>query len=400
MRDGGRGSSDEALEWVEGEGPDNSIPFDVPAFWERLCRLIKERSSGHDTDKLCVKWLSENVASISQKTFSRWSKGETCPQWGKIDDVVAALNMADQAKISMLTRKDLVRGLPLAEATAPQPAAGTSPAPAAADLDGLLAKVREALRKAPTLAAALADKGYGRADVAGALVNRPAKRVAMDLAELVRAHGDAAREVLWYILPLIGDWEDLLRQARAAGGTCGNLELRLCTETVAEIIVARAEARACLYAPGGVVPQGAAHVPMPAAAHAPFFNHGGALLVEAVLINLWEECDSERSSLPDRLFWQGIKSRFRRKEAFAKVAAVEIKTSAQLGRGRYLLVIDETLDPDGIKDMDASWSVAQQALGAALPGLRLVRLKGRVEQMTDQDEYELATFIREVRDRA
>lgn len=258
----------------------------------------------------------------------------------------------------------------------------------AGDLTDLLAKVEDALRRAPALAAALVARGYGRpgavdpaSDVAGALVKGVVEQVVMDLADLVRTlakHRDVARDVLWHILPLVGDWEDMLRQARAAGTKHGPLELRLRTETVAEIVIARAEARHYLVAPGDLLPQGAEQAGLPAAALAPSFDARGTGLVDAVLIDLREERRSAEPRLPGEHSEQGIQKRFPSGED--RGIDTDINAGQPQDRRPYLLVVDAELDPRLIEDLDASWAVVQEVLAAALPSLRLVRLNGRIDK--------------------
>lgn len=248
----------------------------------------------------------------------------------------------------------------------------------AADLDGLLAKVNEALRRAPALAAALAARGYGRADaagpaadIAGALVETAANQVATDLAELARepAHRDAARDLLWHILPLAGEWDDVVDQATTTSRGRDSLELVLRTETVAEIVVARLESRRCLFAPVGDYPEGIAHVPLPSVAYTSLFDLKGEALRDAVLSNLYRERSVEEP-------WRRIKKDSVDEREFLDEAAAEINTTTLRGVRPYLLAIDAKFRNPSAEDQDACWEVVQGALCKALPGLRLVRLKG------------------------
>ena len=418
--------------------PQEIIPYDRAAFWTRLCGLIKERFPDRGTEDGCIEWLVANVtdtdrtgkpqAGMDRKTIERWcgkpSLEPSRPRWTKVLLIVEALNRGRRHGIEELSLEKLVEGLSKPGARAPagrisrgpsivptgatkQGAAGDRPrdepsgAAGAKDLAGLRAKVEGALQRAPAFAAALVRRGYASLDpgagngalavaVADALVNATAAKVARDLAELAGTpeHRDASRNVLWHILPLAGDWDDVLEQAGAAGTERGALELRLRTETVAEIVLARVEARSCHFVPGEHFPQGAAHVPLPVSAYTPLFDLGGQALETSVLNNLWQERRLEEP-------WRGIKTVYRKESDFMVAARAEINTATLQDARRYLLVIDAKFDFQSIQDLDASWVVAQEALGAALPGLRLVRLK---ECRLEDSESTLQTVIKRVRD--
>lgn len=281
----------------------------------------------------------------------------------------------------------------------------------ARDLDALKAKVEAALRIAPALSEALAgwlSLDRGADDLPGCLSDKlfdlPARDVATAFAAMLdsldRDQG-VARNLLWQILPLAGDWRDVLAQARAAGADGRSLELRLRTETVAEIILAGVEARCCLWAPDDLMPQGAAHVQLPAAAHAPLFDPKGARLaeaVEAVFIDLYEERKPGEPRAPGHELWGRVKKRFPRYRDFKIGVTGEMEHSAERKAPHYMLIIDDDLDPEQTRDRDQTWRVAQQAIGKALPHLRLVRLTGGEDEL--RAEYKIVPPIRDVRDRS
>lgn len=296
----------------------------------------------------------------------------------ELDRVLEEIEREDAAMAGPRPQSTIPVPEPVKLAHAPRPADAAGERPGAADLDGLLAKVNEALRRAPALAAALAARGYGRADaagpaadIAGALVETAANQVATDLAELARepAHRDAARDLLWHILPLAGEWDDVVDQATATSRGRDSLELVLRTETVAEIVLARLESRRCLFAPVGDYPEGIAHVPLPSVAYTSLFDLKGEALRDAVLSNLYRERSVEEP-------WRRIKKDSVDEREFLDEAAAEINTTTLRGVRPYLLAIDAKFRNPSAEDQDACWEVVQGALCKALPGLRLVRLKG------------------------
>lgn len=261
-------------------------------------------------------------------------------------------------------------------------------------------RVEEALKRSPPLVAALIDKGYlvvGQSEparsVALALFGASAQRVAGDLAVLANETEvrEAARAVFWLLLPIAGDWEDVLRQAQTAGDG-DTLILRVATTTVAEIVIARTEERCCLFAPGNQIPQGANHVPLPSTSYAPLFDLEGRGLADSVLMNLWRP---QENPPPGEEVWRAIRREVDNDGQFAAAAAARINRDALLGTRRYLLFIDAKLDAL-TKDLDSSWTRARDALRARLPGLRLVRLQGRQPEF--DDEIQLYPFVQHVRD--
>ncbi len=414
MSDDDRIPSEEALQRIVEQAQDGQeTPFEIAALWARLCALIQVCSPDCTTDPARRRWLEKNVAEAAGRTYRRWNQGKNQPTWGKLREVRQALNK--KRLTAELTEMDMVRGLPLSEPASPAPAGpsrGAQPLPRPAgktemaagqrDLAALQAEVEAILRKESALARALAGPGHQHedaSDIAHTVMLRwldtPANEVAEALAKLTGTseHRRAARHLFWHMLPLAGDWEDVLEQAQAAGPKAGILELKYRTTTYAEIAMARLEARCCLFAPGGAYPQGVAHVPLPAVVYTPTFDTQGERLADAVLMNLWREHSLEER-LPDEETWRRIKKECADEREFMALAAAEINTRTLQEVRRYLLFIDALL-PCG-RDIEQAWTVARGAIAKVLPGLRVVRLKGRHEQMAQ--ESSLRTLVARVRD--
>jgi predicted MPP superfamily phosphohydrolase len=272
-------------------------------------------------------------------------------------------------------------------------------------LDELKKKVQDVLRREPALVTALIGKGYGATGNAGvdavasvttALTECSAAHVAGLLKSLAKNPSllVPARTLLWHILPLIGDWEQLLVQSQTVGTKQDVLELPLRTTTLAEVVMARVDARSCLFSLGsGEVPEGTLHIPLPSPTLAPLFDLQGHGLAQAVLFNLFQEQPPDGIP-PDSEKWRSLKKALPDQREFS-AAVQSIINNPQVEARRYLLFIDG-LVKNSVKDLDAAWTVTQKSLQDVLPGLRLVRLKGGHE--TVSQEFELIPIIKEVRD--
>lgn len=338
---------------------------------------------------------SRDGADPAQAKLTRGFTGASTPPRGPVPDAPVEVAFLRETK---------AEHAPAPESGAPLPELGTIPAtgpetPPEEEADRarraaeLQTAIEAILRRGPRLTTKLVELGYGSAragdaarSVARALIKAEAAAVARDVADLVKGgfEPEAARELLWHVLPLAGDWEDVVEQARGSGGKRKPLTLRLRTETIAEIVVARVEARRCLFAPGGPRPLGASSIPMPSTSHAPLFDLRGEQLRDAVLINLVAKRKPTDPRVPAEDRWRNIKKGCADDEEFKAAAAGEINAGAHRDEGHYLLVIDAMLDPHGTRDLDTWWEVVQDSLGAVLPGLRLVRLKGRAAEMAKE----------------
>lgn len=346
----------------------------------------------HDKDDL-LKSFAARASAECLILFLRQNLVPTVP--------AEAVPQRPSTSVAVRTHRDVTK----TDSSAARKAAPTRPLRSPA-LDELKKKVQDVLRREPALLTALVELGYvpvaaseGNpvSAVTDVLTERAAKDVVTSIAGLARKPSllASARELLWHILPLAGDWESVLAQAQGAGTAHDALELPLRTTTLAEVMMARLDVRSCLFAPGDAFPQGTGHVPMPSVAYAPLFDLEGRGLAQAVLFNLWKDRRPTDPLLPGKHIWDSIKRECANEREFMSAAKAEISAGAQLDPRRYLLFIDAMLGPE-VKDLDASWTIAQKALGAALPGLRLVRLKGRQEAL--DKESEMIPFIRQVRD--
>ncbi len=269
-------------------------------------------------------------------------------------------------------------------------------------------KLEEVLRESPALVKALhgylspagAERDPVKA-IANGLTLRHARDVVKDLSELTQQDPTlrgAVVKLLGHVLPLAVDWDDLLAQAEAQKVKPDVLELPLRTMTLAEVINARLDGRSCQLVAGGYDMQGVAHVPLPSVAYAPMFDAEGQGLAQAVLSNLWQEQQTSHTLLPDREEWQQIGKSTTTKEEFFTAAKTEInKRGRKLNR--YLLFMDAKLATAGIdnQSLDEWWNITHHALQQTLPGLRLVRLKGRGAEF--EKECELISDIRGLHNR-
>jgi hypothetical protein len=343
-------------------------------------------------------------------------------QWKLVEKLKAELPTEGKRRIDALV------GAPSpASIAAPEPASPPSarppepeepaarPPPAAAtpvhrplhdDLERLIGEAESVLRSAPGLARALLDRDYGErahpdvpACLARALADAQARKLANDLAQLavdLRGEGDSARRLLWHILPLAIDWRAVLSDARAAPPGSA-LELPLCTETVAEVVLAGVHGRPCRFLPGDeALPRGATLVSLPAAAYIPVFDPRCEGLADAILHNLYAERMRPAPRGSDRDVWGPIRQRFPDAPRFKKAAKSRIQGSPASQSTFYMLVIDADLPPQRTADVDHWWASAKGVLARALPGLQLVRLTASPDQL--DGELHLATLIKDLCD--
>ena len=288
-----------------------------------------------------------------------------------------------------------------AAASKPKPTESHSTQNSSEELAELKKKLESVLRRYPALVAALGKHCAGASDpakaIAIALTGLDARSLVADLNTLTQkdsALQTAVRELLVHVLPLAVDWQSMVAHAEAKEHP-NTLELPLRTMTLAEVINARLDNRSCVFAPGGGDLQGVAHVPMPSVSHAPFFDLDGQVMAQAVTSNLWKEQQTSGTPLPGQDAWSQLYKSAANKDEFCAAAQIEInKPNRKLNR--YLLFIDATLAAAGLDDaaLEASWRVTNQALKQTLPGLRLVRLKGRDAEW--KQEYGLVSDIRDL----
>jgi len=233
--------------------------------------------------------------------------------------------------------------------------------------------------------------------IAAALTSLSARDVVSDLNTLTQQDAglqSAVRELLVHVLPLAVDWQEMVAHAEAAKRPDA-LELPLRTMTLAEVINARLDNRSCLFAPGDGDLQGVAHVPLPSVVDAPFFDLDGQGMADALTSNLWQAEQTSGTPLPGQGAWGQLKKSAANPREFGAAVETEInKPNRKLNR--YLLFMDAKLVEAGMDeaDLDASWSITHHALKQTLPGLRLVRLKGRDAEW--KQEYGLVSDIRDL----
>ncbi len=217
-----------------------------------------------------------------------------------------------------------------------------------------------------------------------ALFDEPAFRVATVLADvdavpnLAPSDRDIVRRLLWEVLPLAIDWRDVLLIAKKnldEGRSAVELPLR--TETMAEVILAGADGRACCFVDAKPYPEGAARIPMPAVMHAPFFNmeqHAVNTLVKDVV----DEKIAGARSFRD---YRGLPTQT--EDEIEEARALVNELLADFSRKdnpqrlpHYLLFVDHLFRKDSSVDLERLWADLCQACAAKLPHLRLFRLQG------------------------
>lgn len=243
------------------------------------------------------------------------------------------------------------------------------------------------LRDRPVLCAKLAEKFATATDpleIVGALFDRPAHEVATCLVDLNAAphlapgDQDLARKLLWEALPLAIDWRDVLSMAKKnLDEGRSSVELPLRTETMAEVILAGVDGRACSLVEAKPYPQGTARIPMPSVMHAPFFNMEKHV-VSALVKDLVDEKIPGVRSFRD---YRGLPTQTDDEIEEARVLVNELL--ADFARKdnpermpHYLLFIDQVFRKDSSVDLDRLWADLSQACAAKLPHLRLFRLQG------------------------
>lgn len=154
--------------------------------------------------------------------------------------------------------------------------------PLVRDLAQRRAEITKKLQDRPQLCELLAGKletATTISQIADALFDRPAHDVATMLADLNAAtevaptDRDLVRTMLWDVLPLAIDWRDVLSIAKTnLDEGRSSVELPLRTETMAEVILAGADGRACSLVEAKPYPHGTARIPMPSVMFTPLFN--------------------------------------------------------------------------------------------------------------------------------
>jgi len=218
--------------------------------------------------------------------------------------------------------------------------------------------------------------GEGAADVARTLVRQRKaadtagvfNQVDADLAKNKQAKEDRAIvcKILWRILPLAIDWQKLVVAALRDfpdkfTSTCNFIELPLRTETIAEIVLAGVDDRACQYVSlgPGKMPIGAGVVRIPAAART-VIDVDGSRLAESVV-----------QDLASRLMIDHYKQYGEMRDAVDALLQYHAQYAPEDELLPYYLLF---ADGDGCNDN--LYTLARNKLKDELPSLRLVRLTG------------------------
>lgn len=255
------------------------------------------------------------------------------------------------------------------------------------DLERRQADMRERLQQRPVLCAKLAEKLETPnviVAIVSALFDRSACTVATCLADLDAAPDlappdrDLVRKLLWEALPLAIDWRDVLALAKKnLDDGRSSVELPLRTETMAEVILAGVDGRACSLVEAKPYPHGSARIPMPSVMLAPFF-HIEKHAVNALVKDMVDEKMPGVRSFRD---YRGIPTQTEDEieEACVLVNELLADLSRQDNPDRlphYLLFVDHLLRKDTSVDLDRLWADLCRACSAKLPHLRLFRLLG------------------------
>ena len=255
------------------------------------------------------------------------------------------------------------------------------------DLDRRQSDLFERLHNRPVLCAKLAEKletANSMAAIVAALFDRSACAVATCLADLdaapdvAPADRDLVRKLLWEALPLAIDWRDVLILAKKnLDEGRSSVELPLRTETMAEVILAGADGRACSLVEAKPYPHGTARIPLPSVMLAPFF-HTEKHAVSALVKDIVDEKVPGVRSFRD---YRGIPTQTddEIEEACVLVNELLADFSRKDNPERlphYLLFVDHLLRKDTSVDLHRLWTDLGRACAAKLPHLRLFRLLG------------------------
>ncbi|MEO7328620.1 MAG: hypothetical protein ABI193_08585 [Minicystis sp.] len=246
-----------------------------------------------------------------------------------------------------------------------------------AEIEALLARARELMEALVRLkyADGAAD-GLPRR-LAQALLKAEPGRVAKDLADLTKERPglrDKARDLLCVVLPQAKNWDELVLQVEEAMAGRRSLVLRVRTETVAEILVARDQGRACEYLAGATgYLRGANQISMPASGEAAIGNRA---LADDILLSFVRATCVAESHLPRTQIWLRQFQETDDPEERKSVARRIIKRFEGDPKGLYLLVLEGRMKM-GEEELQTWWRDVEDNL----PGLRLVLLKGGQEEM-------------------
>lgn len=263
------------------------------------------------------------------------------------------------------------------------------------DLDKRKAEICKQLQDHPVLLNKLGAKlevPATIAEIARSLFEQPAHKVATTLVDLDAAPDlapldrEIVRKLLWQVLPLAIDWRDVMTLAKQTidDGRL-SLELPLRTETMAEVILAGVDGRACSLVDAKPYPHGTARIPMPSVMHAPLFNMEQHA-VNALVKDLVDEKIAGVRSFRD---YRGLPTQTDDEIEEAMVLVNELL--ADFARKdnpermpHYLLFVDQSFRKDSSVDLDRLWADLSRACARKLPHLRLFRLQGGPKEFSKE----------------
>lgn len=178
----------------------------------------------------------------------------------------------------------------------------------------------------------------------------------------------ALRTLLWQVLPLASDWRQLVRMGLASFSRSRNaVDLPLRSETIAEIILAGIDDRYCNFAPvtSQELPIGATVVRIPTLAKSALLDRDGSRLAQLIVKELATVVNMKTHEVP----YEDLRTDV---DALLEYHTLEAPPHERLPY--YLLfVADELRGTNPEQDL---WTISREAVGSALPCLRLVRLTG------------------------
>lgn len=271
----------------------------------------------------------------------------------------------------------------------------------------LRAWLEERLTSAPRAVALIAASApmQGRvavavtpAAVADALLAASASTVAQALND-AHAKADASTrpalaELMFRVLPFTADLAGARQRATAAVARGERtIELPFRFETLAEIVSAGVDGRPIEVDVSPAFPLGLRSVVIPPTSYAPLFASHNEVFVQDVVVGLCHE----KGDVSDEFV--KLKSRFggRSPEELRRTVQMLLRKLHDHARPRYLLFIDEDLKHETERSVDELWGLVRGAVEhpeRGLAGLRLIRLKGGIDEV--ESEYEIAVMIRAV----
>lgn len=164
-----------------------------------------------------------------------------------------------------------------------------------------------------------------------------------------------------------------------------SVELPLRTETMAEIVLAGVDERACSLVDAKPYPHGTARIPMPSVVFAPLFNMEQHA-VNALVKDLVDEKIPGIRSFRD---YRGLPTQTDDEIEEARVLVNELledfaRKDNPERMPHYLLFVDQSFRKDSSVDLDRLWRDLSHACARKLPHLRLFRLQGGPKEFSKE----------------